>query len=64
MPRESLQASGSTIAFAPWLRPGVECELAVHLAAGPAAPLPCTPEQAADAVDRVMTAIESRREPV
>ena len=37
--------------------PGVECELAVHLRRD-LPPGPCTPEQAQDAVDRVMAAIE------
>ena len=57
MPRESLQASGSTISFGPWLRPGVECELAVHLGRD-LPPGPCTREQAAAAVDGVMASIE------
>lgn len=57
MPRDNLHASGSTISIAPFLRPGVECELAVHLAHD-LPPGPCTPDQAAAAVDLVMAAIE------
>ena len=57
MPRENLHASGSTLSFAPFLNPGVECELAVHLARD-IPPGPCTQEQAGDAVDLMMTAIE------
>lgn len=57
MPRDNLHASGSTLAFAGFLRPGVECEIAVHLGHD-LPPGPCTPDQAAAAVDRVMAAIE------
>ncbi len=57
MPRDGLHASGSTIGFAPFLRPGVECELCVHLVRD-IPPGPCTPEQAADAVDLLVAAIE------
>ena len=57
MPESSLHGSGSTIAIARFLHPGVECELAVHLAHD--LPLgPCTPQQAATAVDRLMAGIE------
>ena len=48
MPRGNLHASGSTLATAPLLRPGVECELAVHLARD-LPPGPTTAEAAADA---------------
>jgi 2-keto-4-pentenoate hydratase len=52
-----LYRSGATVAFADYLRPGVECELAVRLARDlPAAA--CTPEQAADAVGDLFAAIE------
>ncbi len=57
MPRDNLHASGSTLSYWPFLRPGVECELAVHLARD-LPPGPCTPEQAADAVDLLMAGIE------
>ena len=57
MTSAGLHASGSTLSFSGFLRPGVECELAVHLAHD-LSPGPCTPEQAAAAVDRVMAAIE------
>ncbi len=57
MPRDNLHASSSTLDFARFLRPGVECELAVHLSRD-LPPGPCTPEAAADAVDLLMAAIE------
>jgi len=57
MAEDNLHASGSTLAFDRFFRPGVECELAVHLARD-LPPGPCTPEQAEAAVDRVMAAIE------
>lgn len=57
MPRDNLHATGSTLAVAPFLRPGAECELAVHLAHD-LPPGPCTAQQAMDAVDMVMAAIE------
>ena len=57
MPEASLHASGSTLAFTRFFRPGVECELAVHLARD-LAPGPCTPDAARDAVDQLMPAIE------
>ena len=57
MARAGLHASGSTIAFAPFLNPGVECELAVHLAHD-LPPRPCTLDDAARAVDLLMCGIE------
>ncbi len=52
-----LHGSGSTLAYAGFVAPGVECEIAVHL--GRDLPSgPCTPAQAAEAVDGVMAAIE------
>jgi 2-keto-4-pentenoate hydratase len=56
MAEAGLHGSGSTLASAGFFRPGVECELAVHLARD--LPGPCTPDQAREAVDRVMAAIE------
>ena len=52
-----LYCSGATVPFANFLRPGVECELAVRLARD-LPPVPCTPEQAADAVGDLFAAIE------
>lgn len=57
MPRDNLHAAASTLSIAPFLNPGVECELAVHLAHD-LPPGPCTPEAAAAAVDLLMAAIE------
>jgi 2-keto-4-pentenoate hydratase len=57
MPGAGLHGSGSTLAADGLLRPGVECELAVHLARD-LPPGPCAPEQAREAVDEVMAAIE------
>ncbi len=57
MTHDNLHASGSTLSIAPLLHPGVECELAVHLAHD-LPPGPCTADQAAAAVDLVMSAIE------
>lgn len=57
MPRAGLHGSGSTLAYAPFFNPGVECELAVHLVRD-LPPGPCSPDQAAAAVDVVMAAIE------
>ncbi len=52
-----LHRSGATVPFANFIRPGVECELAVRLARDlPAAS--CTPKQAADAVGDLFAAIE------
>lgn len=56
MSAAGLHGSGSTLAAQTFFRPGVECEIAVHLAHD--LPGPCTPEQAREAVDRVMPAIE------
>lgn len=56
MAAEGLHGSGSTLAIGSFHRPGVECELAVHLSRD--LPGPCTAEQARQAVDRVMAAIE------
>ncbi len=57
MAAADLHGDGSTLAYAAFLRPGVECELAVHLRTD-LLPGPCTPAQAAAAVDGVMAAIE------
>ncbi len=57
MPEAGLHGSDSTLAYAGFVAPGVECEIAVHLGRDlPAAP--CTAAQAAEAVDGVMAAIE------
>ncbi len=57
MAAADLHGDGSTLAYRDFLNPGVECEVAVHLGAAlPAGP--CTPEQAAAAVDGVMAGIE------
>ncbi len=57
MVADGLHGSGSTISLSGMIRPGVECELAVHLAQDlPAGP--CTREQAMAAVGEVMPAIE------
>ena len=52
-----LHRSGASLRFADYLRPGVECELAVRLARD-LPPGPCTAEQAADAVGELVAAIE------
>jgi 2-keto-4-pentenoate hydratase len=53
----NLHRSGATQRFADFVRPGVECELAVRLARDlPAGP--CTAEQAADAVGDLFAGIE------
>jgi 2-keto-4-pentenoate hydratase len=57
MSEAGLHGSSSTLAADRFFRPGVECELAVHLARD-LPPGPCTPERAKAAVDRVMAAIE------
>lgn len=49
--------SGATVRFADYVRPGVECELAVRLARD-LPPGPCTPEQAGDAVGELFAGIE------
>ena len=57
MALQDLHGSGSTLAYRDFLHPGVECEVAVHLGTDlPAGP--CTPDQAAAAVDGVMAGIE------
>ncbi len=56
MSEPGLHGSGSTLSAQSLFRPGVECEIAVHLARD--LPGPCTAAQAQDAVDRVMPAIE------
>ena len=57
MAEAGLHGGGSTLTADSFFRPGVECELAVHLAHDlPAGP--CTPEQVRDAVDQLMAAIE------
>ena len=53
----NLYRSGATVRFADYLRPGVECELAVRLARD-LPPGPCTREQAAAAVGDLVAGIE------
>ena len=53
----NLYRSGTTVRFADFIRPGVECELAVRLARD-LPPGPCTREQAADAVGELFAGIE------
>ena len=53
----NLYRSGAIVRFADYLRPGVECELAVRLARD-LPPGPCTQEQAADAVGELVAGIE------
>jgi 2-keto-4-pentenoate hydratase len=53
----NLYRSGATVRFADYLRPGVECELAVRLARD-LPPGPCTQEHAAKAVGDLMAGIE------
>jgi 2-keto-4-pentenoate hydratase len=53
----NIHRSGATVRFADFVRPGVECELAVRLARD-LPPGPCTPEQAAAAVGDLMAGIE------
>ncbi len=57
MAEPDLHGSGSTLAYAGLLRPGVECELAVHLAQD-IPPGPCSRDQAMAAVGGVMAGIE------
>ncbi len=57
MAKGDLYRSGATVPFAKYLRPGVECELAVRLARD-LPPGACSPEQAADAVGDLFAAIE------
>ena len=52
-----IHRSGATVRFADYIRPGVECELAVRLARD-LPPGPCTAEQAADAVGELVAGIE------
>lgn len=52
-----LHGSGSTLSIAPFLHPGVECELAVVLAHD-LAPGPCSDAQAAAAIGELMAGIE------
>ena len=52
-----LHRSGAVLRFGDYLRPGVECELAVRLARA-LPPGPCTAEQAAEAVGELFAAIE------
>jgi 2-keto-4-pentenoate hydratase len=53
----NLYRSAATVRFADYLRPGVECELAVRLARD-LPPRPCTQEQAAEAVGDLIAGIE------
>jgi 2-keto-4-pentenoate hydratase len=53
----NIHRSGATVRFADFVRPGVECELAVLLARD-LPPGPCTAEQAADAVSELFAGIE------
>jgi 2-keto-4-pentenoate hydratase len=57
MPEAGILGSGATVASHGFLRPGVECEIAVRLGRG-LPPGPCTPEQAEAAVAEVFPAIE------
>jgi 2-keto-4-pentenoate hydratase len=52
-----LYRSGASVPFANYLRPGVECELAVRMARD-LPPGPCTAEQAAEAVGDLIAAVE------
>ena len=53
----NIHRSGATVRFADYIRPGVECELAVRLARD-LPPGPCTADQAADAVGDLVAGIE------
>jgi len=53
----NIHRSGATIRLADFVRPGVECELAVRLSSD-LPPGPCTAEQAADAVGDLVAGIE------
>lgn len=57
IPEAGLHGSFSTLAYAGFVAPGVECEIAVHLGRD-IPPGPCTPAEAAEAADGVMAAIE------
>jgi 2-keto-4-pentenoate hydratase len=57
MAGENIHRSGATLSFGGFVRPGVECEIAVRLARDlPAGP--CSPEQAAEAVGELVAGIE------
>jgi len=53
----NINRSGAVVRFADFVRPGVECELAVRLARD-LPPGPCTPEEAAAAVGELVAGIE------
>ena len=53
----NIHRNGATVRFADFIRPGVECELAVRLARD-LPPAPCTADQAADAVGDLVAGIE------
>jgi 2-keto-4-pentenoate hydratase len=53
----NIHRTDATIRFADFIRPGVECELAVRLARD-LPPGPCTPDQAADAVGDLVCGVE------
>ena len=57
MPEAGVHASGATLRFADFHRPGVECEVAVRLARD-LPPGPCDAARAADAVGTFFAAIE------
>lgn len=57
MPGRGVHQSGVRLAYADFVNPGVECELAVRLARD-LPPAVCTAEQAADAVGALFAAIE------
>lgn len=57
MAAAGLHGSGSALAYAGFVAPGAECEIAVHLGRD-LPPGPCTMAQAAEAVDGAMAAIE------
>ena len=57
MMASGLLVSGATVKYADFVRPGVECELAVRLGRD-LPPGPCTQEQAAAAVDQLVAGIE------
>ena len=56
MPEAGLHGSGSTLAYAGFNNPGVECEVAVHLGRDLSAG--CTTAEAAGAIDGLMASIE------
>ncbi len=57
IPVAGLHRSGASLPFADFLNPGAECEIVVRLARDIAAG-PCTPDQAAAAVEAVFAGIE------